>query len=274
MIRESPNQDAANAFMSLTAQNGSLFSWRPATGLASQSASSSGAAPYWVKLVRSGNTFTGYVSSQGVTWTQAGSQIIPMASDVLAGLAVTAHNNTELDTATFNDESLTITLPAAPAGFHATASVAQITLSWLPVSGADSYNIKRSNSTNGPYATIAAVINATNYTDIAITNGMTNYYVATAVNANGESGNSSQAYTIAPLPTLTAGYPTAGALTLSWPISAVNFTLYSSPGLGAGAVWSPVTNAQVVAGGNVSSTLTFPGDNSALFFRLGYSAGQ
>jgi hypothetical protein len=271
MIRESLNQDAANAFMSITGQNGSQFSWRPAAGLASQSASSSGAAPYWVKLVRSGNTFTGYVSSQGVTWTQVGSQIIPMAPDVFAGLAVTAHNNTELDTATFNGESLAITLPTAPAGFQAAASVAQIALNWLPVSGADSYNIKRSNSSNGPYATIAVVVGATNYTDTAITNGMTNYYVATAVNANGESGNSVQAYAVAPLPTLNVGYPTAGGtLTLSWPVSAVNFALYSSPVLGAGAVWSPVTNAQVMAGGNVSTTLTFSNGSPALFFRLGY----
>ena len=30
-------------------------------------------APYWVKLVRSGNTFSGYSSPDGSTWTLVGS---------------------------------------------------------------------------------------------------------------------------------------------------------------------------------------------------------
>src|SRR5207244_5478717 len=29
--------------------------------------------PYWVKLVRSGNTFSGYASADGVNWAQVGS---------------------------------------------------------------------------------------------------------------------------------------------------------------------------------------------------------
>src|SRR5256886_13189564 len=45
--------------------------------------------PYWVKVVRSGNTFTGYGSPDGATWTQFGSsQTINMAQNVFAGLAV------------------------------------------------------------------------------------------------------------------------------------------------------------------------------------------
>lgn len=274
MIRESLNQDAANAFVSITSQNGSQFSWRPATGMASQSTGGSGAAPYWVKLTRSGNTFTGYASQGGVSWTQVGSQTIPMASDVFAGLAVTAHNNTELDTATFNGENLAITLPTAPAGLRATASVAQIVLSWLPVPGADSYNVKRSASSSGPFATVAMVINATNYSNTTVTNGMTNYYVITAVNANGESGNSAGASAIAPLPALTVNYAaTGGMLNFSWPVSALNFALYSSPSLGAGAIWLPVTNAQVAADGIISAALAAPGGSAARFFRLGYLSG-
>jgi aryl-phospho-beta-D-glucosidase BglC (GH1 family) len=271
MVRESLNQDSANAFMSITGNNGSLFSWRPAAGLPSQSASSSGAAPCWVKLVRSGNTFTGLVSTMGVTWTQVGSQTIPMASNVFAGLAVTAHNNTELDTATFTGESLSITLPAAPAALAAAASPAQIALTWPSVSGADSYNVKRSAFSGGPYATVAMVINATNYADAAITNGITNYYVVTAVNANGESGDSPQASAAAPLPAITASGPAiGGAFTLSWPVSALNFTLCAAPALGPGANWTPVTNGQAVAGGTIFVTLSISGP-PAQFFRLVYS---
>jgi aryl-phospho-beta-D-glucosidase BglC (GH1 family) len=270
MIRESLNQDAANAFISISAQNGSLFSWRPAAGMASQSTGSSGAVPYWVKLVRSGNTLTGY-AGPGATWTQVGSQTIPMASNVFAGFAVTAHNNIELDTATFTSESLAFTLPATPSGLNAAASPAQISLNWHAVPGADSYNVKRSASGNGPFVTAAIVINVTNYTDTAITNGLTNYYVVSAVNANGESGNSASVSAVAPLPSLGASYAAAGsALTLSWPASAVNFALYSTPTLGAGAVWSPVTNAQMTAGGMISTTITVPASTPAQFFRLAY----
>ena len=67
----------------------------------------SASAPYWVRLVRSGNTFTGYSSADGVTWTQVGSINLTMASSATAGLAVTAHNNSVLNTATFDSVSST-----------------------------------------------------------------------------------------------------------------------------------------------------------------------
>ncbi len=52
MLRETLNPDSANAFMTMTAQNGALFTWRPTAGAASASSAQSGVtAPYWVKLV-------------------------------------------------------------------------------------------------------------------------------------------------------------------------------------------------------------------------------
>src|SRR5260370_2734375 len=83
--------------------------------------------PYWVKLVRSGNTFTGYYSSDGVNWVQVGtSQTIAMAQKVYVGLAVSSHNASALATFTFYNVSLST--PSAPApiisGFSApTASL-------------------------------------------------------------------------------------------------------------------------------------------------------
>ena len=46
--------------------------------------------PFWIKLQRKGNQFRGYFSRNGVRWSQMGDkQIIDMASEVHAGLAVT-----------------------------------------------------------------------------------------------------------------------------------------------------------------------------------------
>jgi len=64
--------------------------------------------PYWVKVVRSGNVLTGYVSADGVNWVQDGtSQTISMASGVYVGFAVSSNNNGALATATFDNVSIT-----------------------------------------------------------------------------------------------------------------------------------------------------------------------
>ena len=62
------------------------------------------ALPYWVKVVRSGSTLSGYGSSDGVNWVQLGpSQTIAMAQNVYIGLAVSSGNTTSLATATFDN---------------------------------------------------------------------------------------------------------------------------------------------------------------------------
>ena len=60
-----------------------------------------------MRVVRSGSTFTGYKSSDGVNWTQAGtSQTITMAQNANMGLAV-AGNTSTANTATFDNVSIT-----------------------------------------------------------------------------------------------------------------------------------------------------------------------
>jgi len=63
--------------------------------------------PRWVKLTRSGNTFAAAYSADGATWTQFASTNVTMAANALAGLAVTAHNNSAINTATFDNVSIT-----------------------------------------------------------------------------------------------------------------------------------------------------------------------
>jgi hypothetical protein len=62
----------------------------------------------WMKMVRSGSTFTAFLSPDGVAWTQVASatlSTIPTAATL--GLAECSHVNTKLGTATFDNVSFT-----------------------------------------------------------------------------------------------------------------------------------------------------------------------
>jgi regulation of enolase protein 1 (concanavalin A-like superfamily) len=72
----------------------------------STTTSGAGTAPCWIKLERRGDTFRAYWSRDGITWTLAGSDVIPMAANVLVGLAVSSHTTSATATATFDNVSV------------------------------------------------------------------------------------------------------------------------------------------------------------------------
>jgi len=82
--------------------------------------------------------------------------------------------------------------PAAPINLSATAGNQQASLTWTAGGGATSYNVKRGTASGGPYTTVGSPAGTT-YADTSLTNGTAYYYVVTAVDATGESGNSNQA---------------------------------------------------------------------------------
>jgi len=97
MIRQNIEPGSTHAFMAKTysSGNGASFQRRPLTNQASANTDSTAAvaAPYWVKIQRTGNDFTGYVSPDGVAWTQLGTPVtINMTGPVLIGLALTSHD--------------------------------------------------------------------------------------------------------------------------------------------------------------------------------------
>jgi autotransporter-associated beta strand protein len=79
--------------------------------------------------------------------------------------------------------------PVAPAGLVAIPGNSQIGLSWLPSTGATSYNLKRGTVSGGPYG-VTNSLAGTKYSDLAVANGTTYFYVVSAVNAGGEGNNS------------------------------------------------------------------------------------
>ncbi len=78
-----------------------------------------------------------------------------------------------------------------PLELEASATNGSINLSWIESEDATSYNIKRSTTAGGTYATIATA-SAITYTDTTAVNGTTYYYVVSAVNSAGESANSNE----------------------------------------------------------------------------------
>jgi regulation of enolase protein 1 (concanavalin A-like superfamily) len=118
MIRESLAADSRNAFMFVTPGGSRAFQRRSSTrGSTTRATPSAGTAPVWLRLVRQGNQFTGYLSANGTSWTMAGSATISMTSSAYVGLAVGSRDDSTLASATFTNAqilagSATPTLPA------------------------------------------------------------------------------------------------------------------------------------------------------------------
>jgi beta-galactosidase len=198
MIRESLAANAANALVDVTPSAGIELLWRSSTGGSTASTVHSGqTAPSWVRLTLTNNTFTGYWSPDGNTWNQIGTAPSSFVSTgAYVGLAVCAHNNAALNTSMLDQVSISgltstnINPPAAPTGLGATAGTGQVALTWTASSGATSYNVKRSTSSGGE--TTITNVTGVNYTDTNVVNGTTYYYKVSAVNAYGESTNSTE----------------------------------------------------------------------------------
>ncbi len=66
-----------------------------------------GGFPHYVRMVRSGNTFTGYISETNGNWTPIGSTTIAMNETIFVGLATTSHADGTLTEAVYENVSVT-----------------------------------------------------------------------------------------------------------------------------------------------------------------------
>jgi hypothetical protein len=163
-------------------------------------------------------------------------------------------------------------IPAAPTALAASAGNAQVSLTWSASANAGGYNVKRGLASGGPY-TLLASTPAASYTDASVSNGKIYYYVVTAYNTAGESGNSNEA-TAKParLPTTYYVSPSgsdAAAGTLDQPFATVQHGVNRLLAadtliLRAGNYHENVT---VAASGTASAPITlaaFPGETPTL----------
>ncbi len=103
MIRETLHGNARNTYMAISSENGGTYQQRDSPGQNSQSSGSVEGikAPYWVKLVRTGNDFFGYTSFDGRKWDETGTASVRMSKNVYVGMAVTSHQDGVICSAVF-----------------------------------------------------------------------------------------------------------------------------------------------------------------------------
>lgn len=158
-------------------------------------------------------------------------------------------------------------IPSVPQGLTATAGHLHVDLSWSASTGALNYNIKRAILSGGPYTNIANVT-ATNYTDSDVLANYTYYYMISALNAGGESDNSTSTFikVIAP-PDLNISQSDTN-LVFTWPSSMVIFKLQWRTNLTLGD-WQTITSPTARSISNHwQLVIPFPDDSPAMYYRL------
>ncbi len=91
-----------------------------------------------MKLKRSGDTFTGYESADGTTWSQVGTVSLALSATLNVGLAVTSHNNATLATAGF--DNIALSAGSAPPPPTPTSSWSQGDIGGVGLAGSSEVN--------------------------------------------------------------------------------------------------------------------------------------
>ena len=151
MMRESLTNNSAHAMMVATPSgNGADMQYRAVTGGGTASEGGgdrTSTIPLWVRLVREGDTFIGYKSTDGSTWVEDARATIPMASTVYAGVMATSHDDGVITTAVFDNAVVApavppvpdTTPPSVPANVNAVATgTTMVSVSWNASTDADS----------------------------------------------------------------------------------------------------------------------------------------
>ncbi len=87
IIKENMTQGSAYAAMMVTGSNGAAMQWDYVNDSPGLAGSVSASSPRWLRLVRDGDTVSGYDSADGTHWTLVGTGTLPgLTSTVQAGL--------------------------------------------------------------------------------------------------------------------------------------------------------------------------------------------
>jgi hypothetical protein len=146
-----------------------------------------------------------------------------------------------------------VVAPAVPTGLQTSAGNEQVSLNWSASANATVYYVKRSPTSGGPYAQIAAT-SSTSFTDIGLTNGTKYFYVVSAVNSAGESANSVEVNAtptaVANPPAAPSGLQATGSdaqVSLNWTASAGATSYYVKRGTTSGGPYNQVAAPTVTS---------------------------
>ncbi|MFO0646363.1 MAG: hypothetical protein U0326_08995 [Polyangiales bacterium] len=115
MIRDSLDVGSTYAIALAPTQNMARLEVRATTGGSwSGPGLSNVQLPLWLRLVRSGNTFTASVSTDGAAWTQVGVSNAAVWPGAYVGLSVGGYGNSALQTAVFDSVSITRAASTVP----------------------------------------------------------------------------------------------------------------------------------------------------------------
>jgi hypothetical protein len=110
MIRESVAANSRHGTIYIGAGKGSSFQYRVNNGGASggDNGDNITTIPRWIRIKREGSTIVGFVSSDGVTWTQRGAMTLSgLPASVLIGVAYTSHADGTIGSASIDNVALT-----------------------------------------------------------------------------------------------------------------------------------------------------------------------
>jgi len=112
MLRDTLDTDSIHAMMIVSASQGVSFQRRRSAGGVSFATDIAGImGPQWVKMERNvSGAVTASYSADGISWTQVGNESMKMNTPMYIGLAVTAHNASEVCEARFSNVSITGTV--------------------------------------------------------------------------------------------------------------------------------------------------------------------
>src|SRR4051812_41864384 len=100
MIRASLDRAAPSAFAMIQANERAAFRYRGRAAAVSTTLGEQDAElPAWVRLIRRGDRISGYYSDDGMDWHEMGTANVPINGMALIGIAVSAHNNNAMCTA-------------------------------------------------------------------------------------------------------------------------------------------------------------------------------
>ncbi len=268
MIREGTAANARHAFIGLTPDATGHFIARTTVGGNATQATLAGLAfPRWVRAVRTGNTISGYVSADGVAWTQLGAMttFASLAAPLQFGFAVasgtTANQNTAL--AQFDNFSL------RPGPYIWSNAVTGAALAWSQNANWQSSVIAVPGATSAVEFFAAQTVAAGTVTannDLAGSFPLNSLRLAGTGPASGAAlaaltGNALQLTGASPLVTLDATNGTGFTYAVAQPLTLVSDTTFTGAGTAVFAFDGVISGA----GGLVksgASTLTLTAANT------------